>query len=100
MLLGSTFVPDTGRAAGLVLAVALIPHLVGNTALNWLLGWLPAPRVALVILGEPVGATLLAWAFLDQSPKPLTFAGAALVLFAVALSLRPTATPRPAAEPV
>lgn len=99
LALGSSFVPDTGRAAGLVLAVALLPHLVGNTALNWLLGWLPAPRVALVILGEPVGATLLAWAFLDQRPKPLTFAGAALVLFAVALSLRPAAMPRPAAEP-
>ena len=89
LLMGSTFVPADGRQAGLLLAIAFLPHLVGNTALTWALGWLPAPRVALVILGEPVGATLLAWAFLDQSPRPLTFAGAALVMTAVALSLRP-----------
>lgn len=89
LLMGSSFVPADGRQAGLLLAVALVPHLVGNTALNWALGWLPAPRVALVILGEPVGATLLAWAFLHQTPRPLTFAGAALVMTAVALSLRP-----------
>jgi drug/metabolite transporter (DMT)-like permease len=88
-ILGSSFVPEDGRQAALLLAVALVPHLVGNTALNWALGWLPAPRVALVILGEPVGATLLAWAFLFQTPRPLTFAGAALVMIAVALSLRP-----------
>jgi drug/metabolite transporter (DMT)-like permease len=89
VVLGSSFVPDDARQAGLLLAVALVPHLIGNTALNWALGWLPAPRVALVILGEPVGATVLAWAFLDQTPRPLTFVGAALVMIAVALSLRP-----------
>jgi len=91
MLMGSSFVPADGHQAGLLLSIALLPHLVGNTALTWAVGWLPAPRVALVILGEPVGATLLAWAFLDQTPRPLTFVGAALVMTAVALSLRPTA---------
>lgn len=93
LAMGSSFVPVDGRQAGLLLAVALVPHLIGNTALVWAIGWLPAPRVALVILGEPVGATLLAWAFLAQTPRPLTFAGAALVMIAVALSLRP-APPR------
>ena len=88
LALGASFVPADGRQAGFLLAVALIPHLIGNTALVWALGWLPAPRVALVILGEPVGATLLAWLFLSQQPRPLAFVGAALVLTAVALSLR------------
>lgn len=88
-LMDSSFVPEDGRQAGLLLAIALVPHLIGNTALIWAIGWLPAPRVALVILGEPVGATLLAWAFLSQTPRPLTFVGAALVMIAVAVSLRP-----------
>lgn len=88
ILFGSSFVPVDAWQGTLVLGVALIPHLVGNTALNWGIGWLPAPRIALVILGEPVGATLLAWIFLHQKPGALTLAGGALVLTAVALSLR------------
>lgn len=93
ILFGSNFVPVDARQATLALGVALIPHLVGNTALNWGLGWLPAPRIALVILGEPVGATVLAWIFLHQRPGALTLAGAALVLTAVTLSLRQPARP-------
>jgi drug/metabolite transporter (DMT)-like permease len=80
--------PPTRGAALCVLGIALAPHLVGHTALNWALGHVPAPKVALVILGEPVGATLIAWAFLGQTPHPWAIAGGVLVLIAVAQGTR------------
>lgn len=92
---GAEMMPPTRAQALCVLGVALGPHLVGNTALNWALGWLPAPRVALVILGEPIGATLLAWAFLEgQTPAPLAVVGGMLVLGAVVIAARQPMRPR------
>ncbi len=72
----------------LLAAIVIVPQLIGNTILSWALGFLPAPRVALVILGEPIGASLLAWLFLHQTPKPLAIPGAFLVLFAVVQGAR------------
>jgi len=38
------------------LLLALIPTVVGHSLYNWLLKYIPAYRVATVILGEPIGA--------------------------------------------
>jgi drug/metabolite transporter (DMT)-like permease len=76
--------------------LALIPQLIGHTAINRSLGYLPAASVAIAILGEPVGATLLGAVFLDEIPTAVQLAGAALVLAGVYAGLRGTIT---AAEP-
>jgi hypothetical protein len=55
--------------------------LLGHTGLNWALKRSPAYVVNLTLLGEPVGATLIA-AFLPgirEVPAPLTFVGGAIV---------------------
>lgn len=77
----------------LLVAVVVVPQLIGNTILSWALGWLTAPRVALVILGEPIGASILAWIFNGQRPQLLSIPGAALVLVAVVLSMRQPEVP-------
>lgn len=87
-----SLVPPTQFQLGCVVALAIVPHVFGNGSLAWALGHLSAPRVALVILGEPVGASLLAWIFLDQSVSALSLAGGALVLAAVALGVLPAAS--------
>lgn len=46
--------------------LALIPTVVGHSSLNWALGHVSATLVAVSVLGEPVGASLLAWAFLGE----------------------------------
>ncbi len=84
---GDPVVPPTARQMAIVVSIAVVPHLLGGLSLNWALGLIPAARVALVILAEPVGATLLAWAFLAQRPGPLSLVGGALVLAAVGLNL-------------
>jgi drug/metabolite transporter (DMT)-like permease len=70
------------------LLLALVPQLIGHTALNRSLGYLPAVSVTIAVLGEPVGATLLAVVFLDEAPSAVEVAGALLVLGGVYVGLR------------
>jgi len=46
--------------------LALIPQLIGHTSFNWALKYLPASLVAITILGEPVGSTILAYFILGE----------------------------------
>jgi len=46
--------------------LALIPQLIGHTTFNWALKYLPASMVAITILGEPVGSTILAYFILGE----------------------------------
>lgn len=50
--------------------LALVPQLIGHTTFNWALRYLPASLVAITILGEPVGSTILAYFILGEG---LTF---------------------------
>lgn len=70
------------------LLLALIPQLLGHSSVNWALRYLPAMLVTVAILGEPVGATLLAYLFLGEAPTALEIGGAALVLLGVYVAFR------------
>ena len=72
--------------------LALVPQLVGHNALNWALGSLPAAVVAIAILGEPIGAAIIAVPLLDEVPRPIEVAGGAVVLLGVYLALRDART--------
>jgi drug/metabolite transporter (DMT)-like permease len=74
--------PVRGRELGVYAALAAGPMLLGHTGMNWALRHLPAYVVNLTVLGEPVGATLLAW-WLPAIGEPPTVAvvlGGGLVL--------------------
>lgn len=76
------------RAWAWLVLLALVPQLIGHSAFNAALRHLPAPQVAVALLGEPVGATLLALAVLGEVPAAAEWAGGALVLAGIALALR------------
>ena len=72
--------PLTGFAPGtyaLILLLALVPQLLGHSALNWSLRYLSAPSVAIAVLGEPVLATALAALLLRELPGWQRVAGEA-----------------------
>jgi len=46
--------------------LALVPQLIGHTTFNWALKYLPASMVAVAILGEPLGSTILAYFILGE----------------------------------
>jgi drug/metabolite transporter (DMT)-like permease len=69
----------------LLLALAVVPTLGGHGLVNRSLRHLPAPTVGLFLLGEPVGATILAYLVFHEVPSAWTLAGGAVVLGSLVL---------------
>jgi len=89
--------PQPSREMTIFAALALGPMLLGHTGFNWALKYVPAYVVNLTLLGEPVGATLLAAVLpgIRELPTAATFAGGALILAGVYVAAR---TGRPSAS--
>jgi drug/metabolite transporter (DMT)-like permease len=68
-------------------ALALVPTIGGHGLVNRSLRVLSAPTVGLFLLGEPVGASILAWLIFGEVPGPWTLVGGAIVLSALVLVL-------------
>jgi drug/metabolite transporter (DMT)-like permease len=62
------------------LLLALIPQLFGHSIFNWSLKFLPASIVALTLLGEPVGSTILAFVIFSEKPGWGKIFGALFIL--------------------
>ncbi len=77
------------------LLLALIPTVVGHSLYNWLLKYIPAYRVATVILGEPIGATILAIFFFYQIPGWWTMIGGVMILLGIYIVLRQSGKTKP-----
>ena len=73
------------RSYAFLLALALIPTLAGHGLVNRSLRLLPAPVVGLFLLGEPIIASLLAYALFHERPGAWTLAGGGVVIAALAL---------------
>ncbi|MDR6226580.1 DMT family transporter [Desmospora profundinema] len=67
----------------LFLALALFPTLLGHSILNWSIRWVPATTVSVSILGEPVGASILAAIFFAEVPTLWQWVGGALIVYGV-----------------
>jgi drug/metabolite transporter (DMT)-like permease len=76
------------RTYGWLLALALVPTVAGHGLVNLSLRSFPAPTVGLFLLGEPVAASALAYAFLGERIGALTFAGGVLVVAALGIVVR------------
>jgi len=75
-------------AWGLMLLLAIGPQLFGHTAFNWAVRRLTATFVAIAILGEPVGAALLAWFFFEEGFTTLQLAGFVILLAGIFVAAR------------
>ena len=71
---------------GLFFLIALIPMIFGHTLYNWVLRYLSAPVVSLSLLGEPVGASILAFLLLGETPNSFTILGGVITLFGIFIS--------------
>ncbi len=70
-----------------LVALALVPTIGGHGLVNKSLRSFPAPTVGLFLLGEPLGASLLAFLLFREVPGPWTLVGGAVVLGALVLVL-------------
>lgn len=80
-------------AVGFVTALALGPQLIGHTAFNYAVRHLPAPVVAVAILGEPLGSALLAWLLFDEKVGTGQLVGFGVLLAGILLSVLADARP-------
>ena len=71
-----------------LIALAVIPQIIGHTSINWALKHVRASMVSITILGEPVGSALLAWLFFSETIGTLQGAGIAAIFAAIILGSR------------
>jgi drug/metabolite transporter (DMT)-like permease len=84
LLLGSGYLEWPGEVYLYGVLLAFIPQLVGHTSFNWAVRWVSPTLVALVILAEPVGSSVLGYLVFGEVPGSLVLAGAAVLLVGVA----------------
>lgn len=95
-LSGSSLFGYSPTIYGLFLLMAIFPQLIGHTSFNYTLRFLPAAFVSVAVLGEPIGASVLAFVVLRELPaSPLLALLGSLLIFSgiIAASRRPPATP-------
>ncbi len=71
--------------------LALIPQLIGHTAFNWALKYLPASMVAITILGEPIGSTILAYFILGEGLTTWKVLGGISIFIGILIALKKAA---------
>jgi drug/metabolite transporter (DMT)-like permease len=87
---GSTLTRQPPHELALFAAMAIGPTIFGHTAYNWALRHVRAYVVSATVLGEPVGATLLAALIpsIAEVPGALTLAGGGVILAGILLTAR------------
>jgi drug/metabolite transporter (DMT)-like permease len=68
--------------------LALVPQLIGHTTFNWALRYLPASLVAITILGEPIGSTILAYFILGEGLTIWKVIGGMSIFAGILIALR------------
>ena len=78
--------PVTGYSSQTVAAfwaMALVSQIIGHSSYNWALKWFSTALVAVALLGEPIGSTILAYLIFEESLTWLKFVGGAFILSAI-----------------
>ncbi len=74
-----------------MIALAVIPQIIGHSAFNWALKYLSAAYVSIALLGEPIGTVILTMMFLQETPAFLEITGGILILVGIIVA---TQTPK------
>ena len=66
--------------------MALVAQLIGHSSYNWALKWFSAGLVAVSLLGEPIGASALAYFIFGETLTSGKFVGCALIMVAICIA--------------
>lgn len=86
-LIGASYTNYPSVVYFYIALMALIPQLIGHTSFNWATRSLSPVIVTLVLLFEPIGASLLGYLIFKEVPKPLELVSALVILIGVALAI-------------
>jgi drug/metabolite transporter (DMT)-like permease len=88
LVAGKPMAGFTLPAYGWMLAIALIPQLIGHSTLNWALRHLSVAFVAAATLAEPVASSILAYLVLGERITLLILLGGGLILLGIYVASR------------
>lgn len=80
--------PYGGSEWLIFLGLAVFPTLLGHSVFNWVIKWLSANTVSMAILGEPIGAAILAYFILNEKITAAQTMGTAVILCGIYLFMR------------
>lgn len=83
--------PITGFSAntyGAFLGMAVVSQILGHSSYNWALRWFSAGMVAVSLLAEPIGATILAYFLFGEGLTWHKFVGCAIILGGIYIAAR------------
>lgn len=86
VLSGDTLVPASGRGWIVLVGLAIISHIGGQTLIAYALGRLPASFSSVTLLLQPVVAGLLAWPILGEPITVRQVIGGVIILVGIALA--------------
>jgi drug/metabolite transporter (DMT)-like permease len=75
--------------------MALISQLTGHTSYNWALKWFSAGLIAVSLLGEPIGATILAYIIFNEGLTAYKIIGGIFILAAIYIAASAESKPSP-----
>jgi len=64
-------------------AMALVSQIIGHSSYNWALKWFSSGFVAVALLGEPIGATIMAYIIFNEGLTWTKFIGGMVILSAI-----------------
>lgn len=88
LMFGISIKPASSDAFFYLVLAAILPQLVGHNILTWALRYTSPFVVGMAVVGEPVGATILAWLWLNEMITLPIAAGCVITIFSVALAIR------------
>ena len=78
--------PVSGYSAPTVAAfwgMALVSQIIGHSSYNWALKWFSSSLVAIALLGEPIGSTIMAYLIFGEALTWPKFIGGMFILSAI-----------------
>jgi drug/metabolite transporter (DMT)-like permease len=85
LAMGADVAALPGRSYVACAGAAVCASLVGHSLLNAAVRTTPAHLVALAVLGEPIGSSLITWAAFGEQPPAHAVLGGAIVLVGIAV---------------
>lgn len=83
-----------------MLALGLIPQLIGHSSLNYALGYVPATYVSIATQTEPLASAVMAFVVFREQPTAWQAIGSVIILIGVILTtLKPAVQNSPPAAP-
>ena len=73
-----------------LLALALGPQLTGHIGLNYVMRYIAASTVAMLLLLEPIGAAIISGIFLNDIPSKMEVLGSVIILLGLLIGINRT----------